>query len=481
MSVDGQSDTLISIVAAKHCDSGHRWNEVAEAAELDTWQAARGRYLRRDKDLYPEGRMPAPCPICTRLGVGWEEQGNYATATSTDGRVRTLEDLCAAARVDLGQWVLAENGFKVGTYEGWAKREDKDLTFERGVISGHARSKGVIIETLYRTEGRFVRRYPVPVKPMVQPVECPVSFSRSDGDCRASLAARAEGRWLLWADPHFGYSWRPPQWELVPFHDRRVLDVMLQVAEAVQPDGVDVLGDILDLTIWTERYARKPEYYLTTQPAVCEAHWWFRQLREVCPESEIRLHGGNHDDRMDRTMAAHMQDACGLRPADQVEVPAAMSVPGLLALDQLGMEWVPGYPEDICWLGQAMQTRHGAIARTKTLATVTKLLEDATVNQACGHIHRDEMASRAFVRQEGKVDFVTAYCPGCACHVDGRVPGSTSKSNWRQGLGLVEYAGSRVTITHIPVRDGTAVYGGQVFEARDRVEDLRRDLPEWKW
>lgn len=465
---------LTDIIAAKHCGR-HSWQEIAKGVGVETWQAARGRYLRRDKDLYPEERMPAPCPICTRTGVGWGEQGNYATATSTDGRIRTLEDLCAAAKVDLGQWVLAENGFKVGTYEGWAKKEDIDITFTDGVMDGHRRSKGVIIETLYRTEARFVRRYPVPVKPMVSPIECAVSFERMERH------GKAEGRWLLWADPHFGYSWRPPRWELVPFHDRRVLDVLVQLVGAIRPDGVDCLGDILDLTIWTDRFARKPEYYLTTQPAVCEGHWWLRQLREASPGSEFRLHGGNHDDRMGRTMAAHMQDACGLRPGDQVEVPAAMSVPGLLALDALGMEWVPGYPEDVVWLGQAMQTRHGTIARSKTLSTVTKLLEDATVNQACGHIHRDEMASRSFVRQEGKVDFVTAYCPGCVCHVDGRVPGSTSKSNWRQGLGLVEYAGQRVTITHVPVRDGVAVYGGQVFEARDRVEDLRRDLPEWNW
>jgi hypothetical protein len=180
-------------------------------------------------------------------------------------------------------------------------------------------------------------------------------------------------------------------------------------------------------------------------------------------------------------MAAHMQDACDLRPADEVEVPPAMSPANLLGLGKMGMEWVAGYPEDICWLGNAMQTRHGQIARSKALSTVTALLRGATVNQAVGHVHRDEMVSETFIGSDGRVDFVTGYCPGCACHIDGRVPGSTSSSNWRQGVGIVEYSGRQVTITHIPVHDGLAIWDGKVYEARERLEDLRNEVEGWNW
>ena len=98
-------------------------------------------------------------------------------------------------------------------------------------------------------------------------------------------------------------------------------------------------------------------------------------------------------------------------------------------------------------------------------------LHQGRYNAACGHIHRDEMASELRCGPDGEVWQVTGYCPGCTCHVDGRLPGSSTKSNWRQGVGLIEWAGSQVSITHLAIVHGRLV----------RVADLLRDLPEWDW
>jgi len=37
------------------------------------------------------------------------------------------------------------------------------------------------------------------------------------------------------------------------------------------------------------------------------------------------------------------------------------------------------------------------------------------------------------------------------------------------------------SVQAIPVEDGRAVWDRMVFEGRDRIEDLQRDLPRWKW
>jgi hypothetical protein len=74
-----------------------------------------------------------------------------------------------------------------------------------------------------------------------------------------------------------------------------------------------------------------------------------------------------------------------------------------------------------------------------------------------------------------------AYCPGCVCRIDGAVPGKRKAMNWQQGFALVDVWGDDFTIYDVEVRQGRAVWGGRVYEARDRVEDLRRDLPEWNW
>lgn len=462
-----------SIVAARHCKNKHQWADIYAFFGATEGQV-RGKYVRRDKRVYESGNMPIPCPICFRHGISFDIKGNYAIATSTDGRVRTLEDLLAAAKVDLSIWQVAYNGFKVGTWEAFAKKEDKDLTFVHGVISGHSKSKGVIIKTLYRTEARLVRRSPIPIKPIISPSLCPVTFEKK------ITKSKSEGCALLLSDPQFGYEWKPPNWKLNPFHDRRAIDVSLQIATDLQPQVILWLGDILDLTTFTDKFARKPEYYNTVQPAVYEVHWWLRQFREHCPKSEITLHEGNHDIRIRQAMASHLQDAYELKGVDRIDVPAALSIPGLLALKELGIDWVGEYPEDRTWLGNAIQCQHGHIAKNVPLSSVKGLIESSLSNQACGHIHRDEMVSRSFY-QDGEIKQVIGYCPGCLCRLDGVVPGSRTNNNWRQGIGIVEWAGENVSITHIPIINGSAVYSGEIYKYRDRIPQIKDDFPDWNW
>jgi len=53
---------LRDIVAAKHCGR-HGWTEIQTFFE-GTEGEIRAPYVRRDRNEYPKGIMPAPCPIC---------------------------------------------------------------------------------------------------------------------------------------------------------------------------------------------------------------------------------------------------------------------------------------------------------------------------------------------------------------------------------------------------------------------------------
>ncbi len=474
--------SLRLVVSAKDCDTFHSWIEIGKLVGLSQ-HTVRVQYYNRAEDVVPQA-----CPICygdPRLEFGqapditFEVDGNYAVAESTDGRIRTLPDLLAACKVDLSEWKIRDrDGWEAKAWEGYAADEQKHLTFDEGRITGTVDRDGIITETLWSVRAVFVRREPLPIQPTVQPVHCPVTYQAPGRDTQAL----AEGSAGLLADPHYGYSWRPPRWRLKPFHDRAVLDLFLQVMADAQPDVIELLGDWFDLAAFQDKFIRRPEYYQTTQPAILEAHRWLRQLRETCPDSDIRLHMGNHDERIERAMIEHLREACELRPADELDLPPTMSPARLLALHELGIQWVPGYPNDVTWLGLAMQCQHGSVARIKDFATTTALLQQGeNCHQAAGHIHRDEMTSLLLESPMGERRTITGYCPGCACHVDGRVPGRKSKRKWRKGFGHVMWHGQHVAIEHMPIWDRKTIWRGKVYEARDTVPGLREDLPDWPW
>ena len=99
------TDTRIAqIVSAKHCLEGHTWRQIGDHLGW-TRTKTRAKYLRRDKDTYPAGVVPVPCPICfkrpDREGVKWQQQGNYAEASSETPDIAKIEELEAALEVDL--------------------------------------------------------------------------------------------------------------------------------------------------------------------------------------------------------------------------------------------------------------------------------------------------------------------------------------------------------------------------------------------
>ena len=404
----------------------------------------------------------------------WQEDGNYATATSLSRRIRSLDDLLDECKADLSVWEVRQHDIK--TWEGYAANVNKDLIFDEGKITGSASRHGIITETLWSVRANFARINPTPLRPVVRPVECAANY-------RKPPEPDGEGirRSLIFTDPHIGYERNIRTGRLIPFHDRLALDVVLQLVVAIQPDRIDILGDFLDLAEWSDRFVQELGFEQCTQPAVCEGHWWLRQFREACPDSYIGLHQGNHDARMRRALLKHMRAACELRPADEMDLPPSMSPERLLALHKLGIEWRGDYPDDEAWLGEGLRLSHGDVAR-QSFATVKKIADRSAVDEIVGHIHRKEMASKTYHNKGGSFS-TKAYCPGCVCRVDGIVPAQKANQQWQQGCAVVDYEqnGTMFAICDIGIDHGAAVWDGKRFEGRDRVADLGVDLPDWAW
>jgi len=425
--------------------------------------------LRREGKLGDEDQ-----PGEERASFSFTEDGNYAEfVTETEGRVKSFEDLVAAFNIDLTVWKRIF--FECGTHEGWRKNQDKNLTFDRGVMDGHVISKGILVVPLYRTKARFIRREPIALYPVIRPVECATSYQKPRATKRAGVK-----RALLGGDPQIGFWKDGATGKLIPFHDRRALDLFLQVADHEQPELIVWGGDIEDFAEMQDRFLKDPDFEGTTQPAIEETHWWLAQLRAACPDAEIVIMAGNHDDRLRKAMITHFKAACQLRAADEVELPAPLSPERLLGLRGLGIDWIGDYPDGEYWLDDGLRTIHGNQVSQVPGGTAAAVLKDADDWTLFFHAHRREMASKTVHGRHGRRS-ISAVSPGCLCRVDGAVPGRKKRQNWQQGMALVDYAGSHPAAYLIEIREGAAVWDRRALRARDRLDDLRKDNPRWNW
>jgi len=121
------------------------------------------------------------------------------------------------------------------------------------------------------------------------------------------------------------------------------------------------------------------------------------------------------------------------------------------------------------------------VARGAPGATARAMIDKKRCGTIYGHTHTTEMLVKRFQAREGSINAV-GFCPGCACHIDGRVPGSSPDRNWQQGIAIVDYDDrSGYTITPIPINDGTAIWNGRLWTGQDRVDEIREAFPDYRW
>lgn len=285
------------------------------------------------------------------------------------------------------------------------------------------------------------------------------------------------GHWktaLLLPDPQFGYR-RLHDGTLIPFHDENALRVARQIAEAERPDVTIWLGDVLDLPMFG-KYRQEPTFAQTFQPALDRAHEEIAVVAEL--SGKCRYLSGNHDERLHFSVIDNMMSAAGIRRAKAPpdEYPA-LSVPGLLRLNELGVEWVGGYPAGATYLNDRFAAIHGTKVGNNRQSAATMVVEDERVSVAFGHVHRIETTYRTR-NTRGAPAFSVAHSPGCLCRIDGAVPSVKSGldpfgkpirswENWQNGVSLVRYEerDGRWALESIPIFEGFALHRGQEFAA----------------
>lgn len=286
---------------------------------------------------------------------------------------------------------------------------------------------------------------------------------------------------VILPDPQFGF--RNIDGVLDPFHDVNALNVATQVLAAVAQDSrVDVvvnLGDFLDLPAQS-KYEQRAEWQNTTQEALNAGHYWLAEQRATVPNAQIVVLEGNHDKRLQDSVLRFNMASAGLRVATVAnKVPSAyavLTVPYLLDVESLGIEWLDGYPARKFWINDTIKCVHGSIIRSSasTASAYSRLEPSSTI---FGHVHRIEIHHTTRQDRYGPVRTFGAT-PGCLCRVDGAVPsrkgaqsitGEPIKSyeDWQQGCMVLHYKEDdpRYVLDPIHIQDGWAMYMGQEFNA----------------
>ena len=397
-----------------------------------------GKTFRTDTD--PEEEEP-----------GVYGAGNYRTIISkmSEDGAPTPEDLCKTLGFDLEEWKIEKA--KPGYHQmGWKDAEGK----------GHAK-------TLYNLKVWLVRRVPVSCDwpqiagAAVNPVK-PRKFNIS----------RRLKRKIVMPDVQAGFKRNMDTGELTPLHDPVATDLFLRVVSAIQPDGLDALGDNTDLPDWSDKYLVTPEFYWTTQPTLnWLASYLFALRKHVGPgesDAEFRYLEGNHEARMLRLLTRNMIAGWGLR---QANAPAGdhpvMSIPFLLGLDDMKISWYGGYPKNGFWINDNLRVRHAEKLSQKPGLSAGKSLEGARTSMIFGHSHRLEVAHQT-VHARDKVRVYGAYNLGTLAKIDGTVPGNAPDENWQQGFGIVDYedGGKNLfQVTPVNIYHGWCCVEGRVFEA----------------
>jgi metallophosphoesterase superfamily enzyme len=452
-------------------------------ALLDAWERAKGKQTRAE---FAESYGIKPSVLNGRLMRAKKERDkeelvtikgdtNHLTITVPPGRVTTLEQLLKICGVDLDIWEVER--YVINKWEVGRKGITKDLIWQNGVLDGYSEDTGGInVEPLYQVKTWLIRKIPIAIEPVIQPVILKVRKYKIPKARKPKSRLKLA---LVIPDLHFGFSRDLTTNILTNFHDRDYLSVALAIAKDLQPEIIVFLGDNMDLADWSDKFVRSPEFYFTTQPAINELAWWLSQFRIVCPFTEVFYIEGNHEKRMENSIITHMAAAYHLQPAtEKIQLPI-MSIPRLLDLDSININWVGNYPDGVVWLNDDLYCAHGDKSRAIPGGSARAILESSEVSVIFGHIHRAEALTRTrHMRNGGKI--IKAVCPGFGGRLDGVIPGHKLSDNWSQGLTLV-YHDDNVynSINPIEVQNGKAIYSGKLYESNLNMDEIKKAV-DWQ-
>lgn len=236
-----------------------------------------------------------------------------------------------------------------------------------------------------------------------------------------------------------------------PFQDDRAIAVALAFIEDKQPETVYLAGDIVDFYALS-RFSKDPRRELMLQEELDTTAAFLAALRSSAPLARIVFIEGNHEARL----GAYLQDPQrralhGLR---------VLSVPALLDLDALGIEYVDSKARTAFATEGIIKVGHFNKVNQYSAYTAKNLLDKHMCSLVQGHTHRLGTHYRTV---EGLGTFVAAE-NGCLCELD---PEYASAPDWQHGFTVITRVrgSNRFHLQQLPIVDYELLFGHRRYTA----------------
>jgi predicted MPP superfamily phosphohydrolase len=218
-------------------------------------------------------------------------------------------------------------------------------------------------------------------------------------------------------DMQYGYR-RISEDRFEPLHDPRALKVAQMILKDLKPDTIILQGDVLDFSELSKYEADSKHFGDTLQLSINGLHRYLASLRADNPDARMVGLAGNHEARLAKSVLRHNAQLANIKRANMPAEWHVNSVPFLLRLDELGVEWHGGYPANVYEHSDNLTFIHGQQVRSggSTAALYSKQFPDTNV--IFGHVHRHEVHSRT----DRRGNQFSAVTFGALCRNDGSVP-----------------------------------------------------------
>jgi len=269
-------------------------------------------------------------------------------------------------------------------------------------------------------------------------------------------------------DMQIGYLWTDHHTYLDPFHDRVALDALVEFVRRESPDVLHLAGDNLDLCAMGT-YERDPRTDQTLSQALREYRWWVERFREAAPHARIVMTPGNHEARWKRTIWRSNPQLVSMVPDPMRWLLIDADNPHGCRLGNVGVEMPGDYDTPAYLWDGALMLAHGQSIKPDKIAERT----DARI-VLHGHTHKLHATPSTIRTARGpRTKYVASG--GCACRLDGAVPGVSLSPDWQQGTVVARWEprNERVAVTAYPIDRGSMLTApGGPITGRDRSVEI---------
>lgn len=226
-----------------------------------------------------------------------------------------------------------------------------------------------------------------------------------------------------------------------PFEDKAAIKAAFAFCEKVQPEVI-IVHEIHDFYALS-KFDKDPSREQGLQDEIDQAVTALKELRELCPFSQIILLESNHLDRLRRYLWSNAKALAGLR---------ALKLENLLELQELNISILEHYE-----IGGIL-FKHGDIVRKNSGYTARGEFEKEGTSGLSGHTHR----LGSYYRTQRGGSYVWIEC-GCLC--DLRPEYISGVPDWQHGFGVVQFEpnGSQYYAQSVPIINGKILWGGEII------------------